>query len=122
MIIKRKYFSSNPQQPSIEQQSEINNEKQNMTSKDLQIEQMKLQRQMMETQKMRQRLQAEERMQKMKQVSQIQRMEQKKDEDNKDNQLKVRRIEKQTENNNSENIGLYKTKSKPVQPVSMKMS
>ena len=122
MIIKRKYYSSNFQQPSIEQQPEINADKQNMTSKDLQIEQMRLQGQMIETQKMRQRLQAEERMQRMRQISQVQKMEQKKDEEEKDNQIKVRKIENQKENNNSENIGLYKTKSKPVQPVSMKMS
>jgi hypothetical protein len=93
MIIKRKLFASND--PTPEQSPEIGLAKQEMTSKDLQIEQMRLQRQILETQRMRQRMQAEERMQEMKQVNQTQKLEQKKDEAQKDNQLKVKKIDAQ---------------------------
>ena len=120
MIIKRKLFASND--PTPEQSPEIGLAKQEMTSKDLQIEQMRLQRQILETQRMRQRMQAEERMQEMKQVNQTQKLEQKKDEAQKDNQLKVKKIDAQNSRQevNINNIGLYKTKSKPTPTVSMK--
>lgn len=114
MIIKRKLFASND--PTPEQSPEIGLAKQEMTSKDLQIEQMRLQRQILETQ----RMQAEERMQEMKQVNQTQKLEQKKDEAQKDNQLKVKKIDAQNSRQEVNNIGLYKTKSKPTPTVSMK--
>lgn len=114
MIIKRKLFASND--PTPEQSPEIGLAKQEMTSKNLQIEQMRLQRQILETQ----RMQAEERMQEMKQVNQTQKLEQKKDEAQKDNQLKVKKIDAQNSRQEVNNIGLYKTKSKPTPTVSMK--
>lgn len=120
MIIKRKLFASND--PTPEQSPEIGLAKQEMTSKDLQIEQMRLQRQILETQRMRQRMQAEERMQEMKQVNQTQKLEQKKDEAQKDNQLKVKKIDAQNSRQEVNNIGLYKTKSKPTPTVSMKIN
>lgn len=132
MIIKRKLFASSPQQylppgqqsqqpkdPGILQQESF---QQQVSSKDLQIEQMRLQRQLLETQKMRQRIQAEERMQEMKAQQAAQKIEQQKDEQQKENQIKVRKMENQREANNETNLPLYKTKSKPVKPVSMKMN
>lgn len=117
MIIKRKLFAS---YPTPEQNPEIDQARQEMTSKDLQIEQMRLQRQILETQRMRQRMQAEERMQELKQSTQNQKLEQKKDEAQKDNQLKVKKIDAQNNRQEVNNIGLYKTKSKPTPTVSMK--
>lgn len=71
---------------------------------------------------MRQRLQAEERMQEMKAQRDAQKIEQQKDEQQKDNQIKVKKMENQRESANDTNLPLYKTKSKPVKPVSMKMN
>ena len=116
MIIKRKLFAN----PTLEQPPEINQTRQEMSSRDLQIEQMRLQRQVLETQRMRQRIQAEERMQELKQSTQAQKIEQKKDEAREDNQLKVKKIDAQNNRKDVNNIGLYKTKSKPTPTVSMK--
>ena len=91
-----------------------------MSSRDLQIEQMRLQRQILETQRMRQRIQAEERTQQLKQTTQVQKMEQKKDEARDENQLKAKKIDAQNNRQEINNIGLYKTKSKPTPTVSMK--
>lgn len=116
MIIKRKLFAY----PTPEQVPEIDQAKQEMSSRDLQIEQMRLQRQILETQRMRQRIQAEERTQQLKQTTQVQKMEQKKDEVRDENQLKAKKIDAQNNRQEINNIGLYKTKSKPTPTVSMK--
>lgn len=105
MKIRRKLFSDNlpPQEPQ-------------MTSKDMQVEQMKLQRQLLVTQRMKQKLQADEKRAEMNQLLQRQRMEQRKDMEEDKQRVRVKKME-QSDNNNS---NLYKTKSRPVAPVPMK--
>ena len=118
MIIKRKLYSSYPApQPQVlaEQQPAP------MTSKDLQLEQMKLQRQLIMTNRMRQRLQAEERQDQMRRITQLQKSEMRKDEQEDKNRVTVKRLENQSSENAKDNTALYKTKSRPVPPVPMKV-
>lgn len=91
-----------------------------VTSKDLTIEQMKLQRQLLQTQSMKQRMQATERTQRLRQFQMLQRTEQKKEEADKDNQIKLKRSEDATKQQVAQNTSLYKSKAKPSQPVPMK--
>lgn len=104
MRIKRKLFSNPQEQPQ-------------MTSKDIQIEQMKLQRQLLTTQRMEQKLKAEERRSEMNRIIQQQRMEQRKDLEEDKQRVRIKKMEQV---NNDANTSLYKTKSRPVPPVAMK--
>lgn len=122
MIIKRKLFAIIPPSQYDNENtgtSPLGNQAP-VTSKDLQIEQMKLQRQLIQTQNMRQKMQAEERMSNLRQSNQLQKMEQKRDKDEKDNQVKLKKSEDTTKRAEANNTPLYKVKSKPVQPVPMK--
>lgn len=131
MIIKRKLYAlvnqsgnnvgvggnqnNNPNNNPAPQQPDI------MTAKDLQIEQMKLQRQLMQTQRMRQKMEAEERLNQSKQLAQMQRSQQKEDREEKENQVRVRKLQDDTAINPADrNWNLVKTKAKPTAPVSMK--
>ena len=115
MRIKRKIFS-NPNPPSQNLIQPGN--PQQLTSRDIQLEQMKLQRQLMITQRTKQKLQAEERRSEMNRIIQQQRMEQRKNTEEDKQRIRVKRMEDQ---NNSvvNNTPLYKTKSRPVSPVPM---
>lgn len=104
MRIKRKLFSNPQEQPQ-------------MTSKDIQVEQMKLQRQLLTTQRMEQKLKAEERRSEMNRIIQQQRMEQRKDLEEDKQRVRIKKMEQA---NNDTNTSLYKTKSRPVPPVAMK--
>lgn len=124
IVIRKRMYSSLSQQQSppyqLDPEENINIVEQQRSSKDLQIEQLRLQRQLLETQKLRQRIQAEERMQQLKANRQAQKIEQQKDEQQQDNQIKVKKIESQSNSDKFNNTPLYKTKSKPSPTVSMK--
>ena len=107
MIIRRKVFTNSQSQP----------ENNSITSKDLQIEQGRLQRELIKTQRLKQKMQAEEREDSLKRIVQLQKMEQKKDiEDNKD-RIRLKKLE---EDNNSNSSNIYKSRPHPVAPVPMK--
>ena len=109
MRIKRKLFASqNTTQPEDNSQ---------LTSRDIQLEQMKLQRQLMQTQRMKQKIQAEERNERAKRIMQQQKLEQQKEREEDRQMLRVKSMENKE---NNPNTSLYKTKSHPVTPVSMK--
>ena len=91
-----------------------------LTSKDLAIENMRMQRQLMLNQRMRQKLQAQERADQLKQISRAQRDEDASDEQDTKNQIKIKKIEQENSASEAKNVPLYKTRSKPVQPVPMK--
>lgn len=129
MIIKRKLYAL------VNQQSDYNNKNNNggaqqsqqqpqpdtLTAKDLQIEQMKLQRQLLQTQRMRQKMESEERLHQAKQLAQIQRSQQKEDQEDKQNQVRVRKLQEDSQLNPADrNWNLVKTKAKTTAPVSMK--
>ena len=75
---------------------------QEVTSRDLLVEQMKQQRQLLQTQRLREKLQAQERRDMMK------------------NQVKINKIQAE-QNDGAKNVSLYKTRAKTVPPVSMKV-
>lgn len=95
-------------------------EDQNVTSKDLQVEQMKLQRQVMQTQRMRQRMESEERLNRARQLSQMQRNQQKEDQSDRENQVKVKKLQEDSINPADRNWNLVKSKAKTTPPISMK--
>ena len=90
-----------------------------ITSRDLQIEQMKQQRQILQTQRLREKIAAQERRDSMKNLQEAQKQAAKENQEETKNQIKTAKIQDQREE--AKNIGLYKTKSKPVQPVPMKV-
>ena len=104
MRIKRKLFSNPQEQPQ-------------MTSKDIQLEEGRLQRQLLMTQRMRQKIQADEKKSQMNRIIQQQRMEQRKDLEEDKQRVRIKKMEQA---NNDANTSLYKTKSRPVPPVAMK--
>lgn len=127
MIIKRKLYALSNQFDNIrneEGQSPLNltpQQPDTMTSKDLQIEQMKLQRQVMQTQRMKQRMESEERLNKARQLAQLQRAKQKEDQEEKENQVKIRKVQEDSNLNPADrNWNLIKSKAKTTAPVSMK--
>lgn len=81
------------------------------------IQQMRLQRQLIQTQQARRKLEQQERLAKSRQLNQQQRMEAEKDMREDSNNLKVKAQEK--ESGKASNTSLYKTRSVPNQPVSM---
>lgn len=133
MIIKRKLYALVNQQSDYNnksggnvnsggaQQSQQQPQPDTLTAKDLQIEQMKLQRQLLQTQRMRQKMESEERLHQAKQLAQIQRSQQKEDQEDKQNQVRVRKLQEDSQLNPADrNWNLVKTKAKTTAPVSMK--
>ena len=106
--IKQKIFTKS---------SQPNNQDQ-LTTKDLQLEQMKLQRQLMQTQRMKQRLESEEKREQSRRIMQLQKMEQRRDIEEDKQRLKSKKLENDSSDKN--NTSLYKSKSHPIAPVSMK--
>lgn len=106
MIIKRKIFTNPQSQPDN-----------NITSKDLQIEQGRLQRELIKTQRLKQKMQAEEREDRLKRIVQLQKMEQKKDIEDSKARIRIKKLE---EDNNSNSSNVYKSRLHPVAPVPMK--
>lgn len=92
---------------------------QSMSSNEIAIEQMKLQRQQARLQQAKQIAQQQENMARMRQLVQLQKMEQQKDEAEDKNQLRAIKQERQSTNAAVQNAGLYKVKSKPSGTVSM---
>lgn len=87
------------------------------TSKDLLIEQMRLQRAMLQTQKLRQQVQIKESRERMRQIQNAQRIEQRRSEQEDKNELRRRNMEL---DDGAKNVSLYKSRSNPVAPVPMK--
>lgn len=121
ILRKSKLFAAIPSavnKPGTPQEQEQQNPDEPMkTSKDLLVEQMKLQRIMLQTQKQRQQLQAQESRDRMRQIQNAQRVEQKKEEQEDKNDIKRRKMEV---DEGAKNVGLYKSRSNPVAPVPMK--
>lgn len=90
-----------------------------ITSRDLQIEQMKQQRQVLQTQRLREKIAAQERRDSLRNLSDAQKREAKENQEETKNQIKTAKIQDQREE--ARNVNLYKTRSKPVQPVPMKV-
>lgn len=88
-----------------------------MTSRDMQLEQMKLQRQLMQTNRLRQKLEAQERRDESRRIMQLQKMEHLKDIEEDRQRVRVKKLEDKDDNVNT---SLYKSKSHPIAPVSMK--
>lgn len=116
MIIRRKLFASTPQ-PENKGQQPAQGFGDQMSSRDLQLEQMKLQRQLMQTERMKQKMQAEERRDEARRLMQQQKLEQQKEVE--DNKQRIR-IKKMESGENNVNVSLYKTKPHPTAPVPMK--
>lgn len=93
-------------------------EEQQVTSKDLQLEQLKLQRQQQLILHQRAMLQQKETLQRQRELVQRQKMENDKDESDDKDRIKIRQQE--IKDGKADNTGLYKTKSKANQPVPMK--
>jgi len=105
---------SSPQQSD---QASITNE---VTSRTLLLQQMRLQRQIIMTQQARRKLEQQERLSKMRQLGQVQRTEQEKEDRDKINQVQIKKSEDGVRKMN-DNTSLYKSKAKTVPPVSMKV-
>ncbi len=90
---------------------------QEVTAKDLQLEQMRLQRQQIQIQHQRRVLQAKEQMAKARNMTQLQKMENEKEQSDNKDRLRAHQVE--VANQKPDNTSLYKTKSKAVQPVAM---
>lgn len=101
-------------------QTEPESSQQQLTSRDLALENMRMQRQIMMNQRQRQKLQAQEIRDRQRMISSAMKSEEKKDEQDMKNQIKIKKIEQEDGNSEAKNVPLYKTRSKPVQPVSMK--
>lgn len=124
IIFRRKEFAladqgqgqivSSPQQSD---QASITNE---VTSRTLLLQQMRLQRQIIQTQQARRELEQQERLSKMKQLGQLQKTEQEKEDREKSNQVQIKKSEDGVRKMN-DNTSLYKSKAKTVPPVSMKV-
>ena len=116
MRIRRKMFASVPQ-PQNNKGQEVVGGNQQLSSKDLQLEQMRLQRQLMQNERMKQKLQAEERRDEARRLMQQQKLEQQREVE--DNKQRIR-TKKMESGENNVNVSLYKTKPHPTAPVPMK--
>lgn len=119
VLRKSKLFAAivDNNRPDVPLEQDQQNPGEQMNSKDLLIEQMRLQRALLQTQRQRQQVQAQESRDRMRQIQSAQRIEQKKDEQESKNELKRRKLEV---DEGAKNVGLYKTRSNPVSPVPMK--
>ena len=118
MRIRRSKFFSDPssqtQQPPTPQQ-EL------MDSKQLTLENMRLQRMIMQNQRIKQKMEAEERNSRLKSLAKMQQAEARKDETEKDNQVKIQKMTSDQQLNPADrNWRLVKSNSRPVPPVPMK--
>ena len=122
ILRKSKLFASimneanQPDNPQ-EQNQQPSPDAQLRTSKDLLVEQMRLQKVMLQTQKQRQQLQAQESRDRLRQVTTAQRIAQRKEEQEDKNEIKRRKMEVEE---GAKNVGLYKSRSGRVEPVPMK--
>lgn len=122
ILRKSKLFASvmneanQPDNPQ-EQNQQPSPDAQLRTSKDLLVEQMRLQKVMLQTQKQRQQLQAQENRDRLRQVQTAQRVAQKKEEQEDKNEIKRRKLEV---DKGAKNVSLYKSRSGRVDPVPMK--
>lgn len=112
MIIFRKLYSA-PQQESNAPEGSDGGRK--MTSRELALEEGRQQRQLLITQRMRYKLQADERQARNNRIIQLQRMEQKKDIEEDKQRVRI----KKAEESDQEMSTLYKSKPKSVAPVPM---
>lgn len=118
--LQRKTFAL-PQQTQQSQNISLDLSEQSKTSAELQIEQMKTQRAILNLQRQKQKALEEERKAQLKQVSDAQKVEQNKDEVNKNNQVKVKRMQDSQQTNAAENNwGLVKSNTKAKPPIPMK--
>ena len=92
----------------------------NITSKDLMLEQMRQQRQWLQTQRLRQRLQAQEKRDQMKASMMNQKRQSEEDKQDLKNSINIKKVENQSSEAEAKNVGLYKTRSRALQPVPMK--
>lgn len=122
ILRKSKLFASimneanQPDNPQ-EQNQQPSPDAQLRTSKDLLVEQMRLQKVMLQTQKQRQQLQAQESRDRLRQVTTAQRIAQRKEEQEDKNEIKRRKMEVE---DGAKNVSLYKSRSGRVEPVPMK--
>lgn len=86
------------------------------TSKELLVEQMKQQRQLLQTIRQRTKLEAEERKARIKAIQEAQKLEKR---ENSDMMKRIVKAHKDSEPKDKVNVSLYKSKSSPVTPVSM---
>lgn len=111
IILRSKNFADQTPQENLNQQL--------ITSRDLQIEQMKQQRQILQTQRLREKIQAQERRDAMRNLQEAQKQAAKENESEAKNQIKIQRM--QNEEDHAENVSLYKSRAKSTQPVPMKI-
>ena len=95
------------------------NEPEELSPRELQLENMKMQRQIMINNRQRQKLEEQARRDKLKRISQAQRLEEEKDEQAAKNQIKVKKLEQDSDDKNS--ATLYKVASRLTPPVPMKI-
>ena len=105
MIIKRKLFND----PGAE----------DLSPRDLLLENMKMQRQIMINNRTKQKLEEQARRDRLRRISQAQSLEEKKDEQLAKNQIKVKKLEQ--DSNDKNNASLYKVASRLTTPVPMKI-
>ena len=125
IVLRNKKFSvpkpgemiSPTRQQQVPQQG--NDNSQELTSKDLQLEQMRMQKQILQIQHQKEQMKIKEDMARRRNLTQLNKMESEEKQTQQKNQIKTRKIE--ANNDKVDNTGLYKTKSKPVQPVPMKV-
>ena len=125
IVLRNKKFSvpkpgemiSPTRQQQVPQQG--NDNSQELTSKDLQLEQMRMQKQILQIQHQKEQMKIKEDMARRRNLTQLNKMESEEKQTQQKNQIKTRKIE--ANNDRADNTGLYKTKSKPVQPVPMKV-
>ena len=119
ILIRNKVFADLPQSQN-QPNANPSPKDEMLTSKELMIEQMKQQRQIMQTQRLRQKIQAQENRDQLKAIQNAQRVEREEKDDDMKNNIKVKRIENQDNSAEAKNVSLYKTRSKIVPPVPMK--
>lgn len=119
-IYRVRRFSAQDQSSMYGQQND-NDEDNIMTSKDIQLENMKLQREIMRNQRQQQRLQEEERRQVLRDQQSAQKQEAQKNMEDSKNQLRLKESQNRaTQNPGAQHPGLYKKSTTAVKPISMK--
>ena len=95
------------------------NEGEILTSKDYQLENMKLQREILRNQRQRQKLLEEERRQQLQAQRDLQRQEASKDKEESKNQVRLKESQND-QNPGAQHPGLYKKSTSAVKPIPMK--
>lgn len=121
IILRKKSFADTPQQSSPQQSSAGSNDaaQEPMSARELQEQQLKLQRQLLQIQNQKHIMRVREDMAKRKQMTQMMRMESEEKQTEQRNQLKARSLE--VNNGQPNNTSLYKTRSRIIDPVPMKI-